>query len=227
MEEKRKKIAGFKTHTLTGAITGVAFIIFLLLHNLTQNIYLLLILLLFAIVGSALPDIDSDSSKPLKIIFTMLGILSSISIFHLGLIRSKDIWFLIFAPITNFIFVRYPLSMIFKKFTSHRGIFHSIPALVVSFLTAFTLSDFFPFSEISKFFLATSIALGFLSHLILDEVYAGVSFLGDPFKSSKSLGSCFEIISNSKFSTTLAYSIIFVLGYYNFERLKDVYQILF
>ena len=71
--------------------------------------------------------------------------------------------------------IRYGLANIFRHMTVHRGMFHSIPAMFVAGLIAF-LAYRHPVMEL-RAYLAIGVMVGFLSHLVLDELCA-VDFRG-------------------------------------------------
>ena len=70
------------------------------------------------------------------------------------------------------------------RFTKHRGLFHSLPAAIVSGLTLGVIIDYFTTSsDALVWFYVTFMFLGFILHLVLDEVYS-VNLLGASFKRS-------------------------------------------
>ena len=215
-------MAGFKTHTTYGAFTGAIISAVSYVNNWTTDYIILVIIFSSSVIGSFLPDIDSDTGKPVRIVFGLLSIIGSLLSIILVLYNYPErIEYLILIPILTFITIRYVVSYIFKKFTHHRGIYHSIPAMLIFFmLTALVVSEFqLDLSE--KILISTSVAMGFLSHLILDELYANTSFLGIPYKPNKAFGSALEFFSKSKISTTVAYLLLISLIYLNMNFLND------
>ena len=91
-------------------------------------------------------------------------------------------------------FISWPISLVFK----HRGFFHSIfPPLIL----------FFVFNSLNISFLAFSIALGYISHLIGDSLTKeGINFL-HPISTFKIKG----IISTGKLLETMIFLLIIVL----------------
>jgi hypothetical protein len=60
--------------------------------------------------------------------------------------------------------------------------------------------------------LAGGVMLGFLSHLILDEIYS-VDFNGIRIKLKASAGSAFKFFSSSVWGTAVCYGLLGALGY--------------
>ena len=164
------------------------------------------------LIGSFLPDVDVDTGTPFQIIFGFFSLLGSgIVIYYLIDNNISEIKYLIGLPVITFIFIRIVVGNIFKKFTAHRGIWHSIPALLISILATLQLVNRFDLSIMDKIIISISIGLGYLSHLILDEVYSMVNIGGVPFKVKRSLGSALEIVSKSKIATITAYILLLIL----------------
>jgi len=164
------------------------------------------------LIGSFLPDVDVDTGTPFQIIFGLFSLLgSSLAVYYLIANHILDIKYLIGIPIITFIFIRIVVGNIFKKFTAHRGIWHSIPALLISMLATLQIVNRFDLSIMDKMIISISIGLGYLSHLILDEVYSMVNIGGVPFKVKRSLGSALELFSKSKVATIFAYIILLIL----------------
>ncbi|MEF3691837.1 MAG: metal-dependent hydrolase [Candidatus Moraniibacteriota bacterium] len=107
--------------------------------------------------------------------------------------------------------VRFGGGYIFEKFTNHRGMFHSIPAAVLfGLLTIWLLNRFSIFQE-QKLFIGLAISVGYLGHLILDEIYSSVNLKGGSILPKQSLGGALKFYSSSKWASLSFYILIFVL----------------
>jgi hypothetical protein len=62
-----------------------------------------------------------------------------------------------------------------------------------------------------RLFLAGGVTIGFLSHLILDEIWA-VDFMGFKVKFNKYAGSALKFWSSSVTATVATYALLAVLG---------------
>ncbi len=149
------------------------------------------ILLAFAgVIGGILPDIDLHYSHPSRIIFSLLGILMSF-LWIFATENELSIIELWLAGLGIYLFVRYPLWKLFNKFTVHRGVLHSvISAILFGLLTV--LLSFYIFSRqpFTSWFIGFFVFLGFILHLLLDEIYS-VDFMGHRLK--RSFGTALKI----------------------------------
>jgi len=217
-------MAKFKTHITFGALIGLFSSIIISQITLSKNIITIFVSFTAVLLGSFLPDIDSDTSRTFKLIFNTLSlIVSALVLFYLIYSNVTDILFLILIPIASFLFVRYVIGYIFKKITHHRGIWHSIPYSVVVMLLTLIIADRFKASSIDKLIFSLSVGVGYLGHLILDEIYSFVNIGGIPFVPKKSLGSALKLYSNSKIATVIAFLLIIVLLYFSFPILVKVF----
>jgi hypothetical protein len=97
-----------------------------------------------------------------------------------------------------------------KYVTVHRGMFHSIPAMLIAGLVTF-LTYQHPVFEL-RVFLGVGVMLGFLSHLVLDEV-SGVDFRGLAPELHKYAGTSVKLQSTSWLANVFSYSLMLALGY--------------
>lgn len=211
-------MADFKTHLSTGIVLGICCAFFALINSILHEWNTLCLVIFLVSIGSFLPDVDSDSSISFKIIFYFLGIITAFFSLTWLILNSYTIVNLILIPFGIFLIIRFAFGYIFKKFTRHRGIFHSIPMAIISILLLLLLlNNFSNFDYYINFLLSVSIGIGFISHLILDELYAFINFNGKRFSPNKNLGSALKLWSNSKPITFFTYLTIFILIYIIFH----------
>jgi LexA-binding, inner membrane-associated putative hydrolase len=161
-------------------------------------------------LGGVLPDLDSDSSVPVRELFGLAAAATPFLIYG-RLERSgfnHEQTLVLLAGV--YLFIRYAVSEVFKRLTVHRGMFHSIPAMVIAALVVFLL--YHSPNRLLRCYLAAGTALGFLSHLILDEIYA-VDFMGFKLRLNKYAGSALKFFSPSWWATALTYAFLIVLAY--------------
>jgi len=201
------QLANFKTHMVVGAtVSGVSSTLLLSAGNITDSDALLLFTL--GTIGSLLPDIDSKTSIPFKVTFTLLSVfLSFIMIFskaNYSLIEQLILW------LASFYFMKLIVMKLFIELTSHRGIFHSIPmGFLLGILGTMLLKTLFWIDSSIAVWSGFFITLGFLTHLILDEVYS-VDLANKRMK--KSFGTAFTFYKkNNVFGTFVLYFLIIAL----------------
>jgi LexA-binding, inner membrane-associated putative hydrolase len=168
-------------------------------------------------IGGMLPDLDSDSGIPVRELFGLASVLAPLLLFHrvqsYGL-NSEQI-LVVLAGI--YLVVRYGLAELFRRVTVHRGMFHSVPAMIIAGLAVFVMyrQPDHPVAadELRKrLYLAAAVMIGFLSHLVLDELFA-VNLMGVVPKLNQFAGSALKLKSDSWSATLFTYAILCALGY--------------
>jgi hypothetical protein len=113
-----------------------------------------------------------------------------------------------------YFFVRYLLSAAFCRWTVHRGMFHSIPAMLIAGLVVYLC---YPSRDYAlRLYLGGGVMLGFLSHLVLDEL-CSVDFMGVRVRFNKFAGSALKFGSPSYSATLFTYTLLGVLGFLAFQ----------
>jgi membrane-bound metal-dependent hydrolase YbcI (DUF457 family) len=176
-----------------------------------------------SVIGSFLPDVDSDSGTPFRIVFDLFAFTGGCLVFYGCLQHTTLSWpqWILLPPIVVVI-IRYGIGSIFRRFTRHRGIFHSIPAVLIATFSTPILLRFFVLSAGDIAAISLSVGLGYLSHLILDEVYATVNFEGSKFTPKKSLGSALSFTGSSQRITGAAYALVLILVVFNWPLLSQL-----
>lgn len=205
-------MASFKKHISWGVFIGIAVIIAGLLLSIISGVELIFWVFLAVLIGSFLPDLDLDEGVPFQILFGLLGAgLSGTVFFSIYKNGARDLKSLFFLPIVVFLAVRFVAGYIFERFTNHRGIFHSIPAAILSGLLAIWILDFADILNSERFIMGVAVSCGYLGHLILDEMHASINLHGHSLLPKQSLGSALKFYSSSKMVTLFVYILIFAL----------------
>jgi hypothetical protein len=159
-------------------------------------------------LGALTPDLDSDSGLPIRELFGLAGAVFPLFLIprlrHSGLTLEQLLCVLIGA----YLFIRYGLSQVLKRVSVHRGMFHSIPALFISGLAIF-IAYSHEILEV-RMYMAGGMMLGFLSHLMLDEIFA-VDLRGLP-RLKQSFGTALKLTSQSWKATLFCYVLLFGLA---------------
>ncbi len=101
-------------------------------------------------------------------------------------------------------FVRFGIGEALHHLTVHRGMFHSIPAAILFGELAFLLSSGDPVVRCYK---AAAVVIGYLSHLLLDELYSMPGFSGQlGFK--KSYGTAMKLYGRHGWANVIAYAAL-------------------
>ena len=169
-------------------------------------------------VGGMLPDLDSDSGVPVRELFGLAAAVIPLMLvrrlIHAGVSTEAILASLLFG----YVFIRYFVANLFRRLTVHRGMYHSVPAMLVAGLCVY-LAYHSPDRTV-RLLLAGGVMLGFLSHLLLDEIYS-VDWRGMKPKLKASAGSAFKFGSTSLFATGTCYLILgglLYLAYLDYKK---------
>ncbi len=154
-------------------------------------------------VSGMLPDLDSGPGKPMheSISFAAaaLPMMMADRFKHWGWSHES----IILAGAAIYLFIRFVLYHFLKHWTVHRGIFHSIPVALIFTEIAFLVCTT---GDIDlRYYKAGAVTLGFMSHLILDEIWS-IDFRHLRLKSS--FGTAIKMWSECKWATAVAYAIV-------------------
>jgi hypothetical protein len=161
-------------------------------------------------LGGLLPDLDSDSGVPVRELFGLAAVLTPFLLMRQlaakGLTPEQTL--VVLGGI--YFFIRYGLANLFKRLTVHRGMFHSIPAMLIAGLLVFHM--YHHPQRLIRIYLAGGVMLGFLSHLVLDEL-CSVDFSGATVRLNKFAGSALKLASSSWAATAVTYLLLASLSY--------------
>jgi hypothetical protein len=175
-------VASFLGHLVGGAAVSASAALGVESLGWTQPDQILGLFVL-GVAGGLLPDIDSDNSTPVKVFFTLLGVAMA---FLVSFSYADDYPILGLALIWSAVFlvVRFGIFELFARFTVHRGIWHSWLAAAFSALAVADAAHHLGgFSAWESWLAGFFVALGYLTHLCLDEI-ASVDLLRNRVKRS-------------------------------------------
>jgi hypothetical protein len=121
-------------------------------------------------VAGMLPDLDSASGRPIR---ESLGFGAAV-VPMLLIDRFQQMNLppatMVLAGTFVYLLIRFGLGWFLKNYTVHRGMFHSIPALAIVAIIGYLVTGS---AELyTRYFHAGALAAGYLSHLVLDEIYS-------------------------------------------------------
>jgi hypothetical protein len=167
-------------------------------------------------VGGLMPDLDSDSGVPVRELFSLAAVVTPLMmlrrLINMGLSHEQ----VLAVMGGTYIFIRFGLSWVFRWLTVHRGMFHSLPAMLIAGLSIFLL---YHSPDVGiRYYLAAATMIGFLSHLVLDELYS-VNFMGVKLHRNKFAGSAVKFYSKSWPATVTCYTILGGLAFVAWSEL--------
>lgn len=203
-------MASFRTHISFGIALGVLSAIGIASLALVPAEWSYLVLVgLMVTIGALMPDIDSDSGIPFHVTFGSLALVAGgLGALYAYTAWPGNYWLLLGVPVAAIFIVWGVIGVIFKKFTRHRGMAHSIPAAILAGLITFSVTTYLGFADWQAFLLGLALTAGYILHLILDEVWAGMNFHGQLFVPNKAFGSALKLVSHDHRLTVITYLAI-------------------
>jgi hypothetical protein len=201
-------MAGFRMHVGTSSALGVGYAA--TLHSV-YAVPMPTATVAGALCGFAgmLPDLDSDYGVPLREAMSFAA--ATIPVFLVNRFESLQLSreSMIIIAIVLYLFVRFGIGTMIRKFTVHRGMFHSIPAMLTFGGITYLLTGGFPTNE--RYMMAGGVMGGFFSHLLLDEIYA-VEFKTGRWRTKKSFGTAMKLWGGNSKSNFAAYAKLAIVG---------------
>jgi len=184
-------VANFNTHLAGAALGSGILATFCYNAQLTDPDHSAILWVIGTLAG-LLPDVDSNNSTSLKIIFNAL----SMMIAALLIIRMSRIYSLLWISCTilaTYLTLRWAVLPIFKKVTVHRGGWHTLLAGACISMTIINLSWYSAHTTaLFAWLLGIATSMGFAIHLVLDEIY---SFDLSNLKIKRSFGTACKLIN--------------------------------
>lgn len=196
-------MAGFHTHITVSTVVGVGYAI---VGDTVFHLPLSTCAIgggLCAISG-IMPDLDSDHAVPARETLSFLAAVAPMLLFYRfhfeGLATEHMLLF--GAPL--YLMIRFGFGQMLKA-SVHRGMFHSIPAAIIAGLIAYVLCD--TGVSVGRDFKAVGATIGYLTHLILDEIWA-VELVGGRLHLKKSFGTAMKLFGNTSPANASTWSLL-------------------
>jgi len=162
-------MAGFKTHITTSTILGIAggAGAYGFYHIPAPTCVLAAGL---CGVSGMLPDLDSGPGRPLRESMAFAAAVVPMAMVDRFKAMGLGLEEIILVGGAMYLFIRFGLAALLRHYTVHRGMFHSFPACAIAAETAFLV--FGCERTDLRYFVAGAVVVGFMSHLILDEIWS-------------------------------------------------------
>lgn len=165
-------------------------------------------------LGGMLPDIDSDSGVPLRETMGFAAAVTPMLLVDRFQALGLNYEQMVLAAAGSYLFVRFGIAKLLMRYTVHRGMFHSIPALLIFTGVAFLLCGYGNLHL--RYFKAAGVFLGVLSHLLLDEIYS-VQWIRGRWRFKKSFGTALKLWGDDAWGNVstygkLAFIVVLILS---------------
>lgn len=206
-------MAGFKTHITFSSILGIGYgTAAYFLYDVPWPSCVLASGLCG--VSGMLPDLDSGPGTPLRESMAFAAAVVPVMLIHhlqrMGL--SNEMIILVCAGL--YLLTRFGGMALLKFFTEHRGMFHSLPAAAIFGEVAYLLASG---DTNLKLYKAGAVVLGYLSHLLLDEVYS-FSWSRGRVRLKSSFGTALKLIGHGWWPNISTYAKLAILSYLIFYQ---------
>lgn len=202
-------MAGFKTHITVSSVLGVGYGAAAFgVYHLPPSTCILAAGLCG--VSGMLPDLDSGPGRPLHESCSFAA-----AAVPMMLIDRFQAWglnheMIVLVGAAIYFLIRFGLPQVLKRLTEHRGMFHSIPTALIFGEIAFLLASG---TDVNlRLFKAGGVMLGFLSHLILDEIWS-VEFFSRHPGLKKSFGTAFKFIGKGWGPNLITFTLLGAISY--------------
>jgi membrane-bound metal-dependent hydrolase YbcI (DUF457 family) len=208
-------MAMFRHHISLGAVLAMIGTVTVFFYGMITDPTHLGVLFALCAFSSILPDFDIDTGIPFYLIFgTMSVACTGVVLYYTIAGHPTNVYVLIGVPFATLLICWFVVGTIVKHCTHHRGIWHSMPMLLVVSLGTYVASVYLNQVKETAALYAAAMAVGYLSHLWLDELWSNVDADGNPFTYKRSLGTAMKFFSDSRKVNVFTYALLAILVYF-------------
>ncbi len=202
-------MAGFKTHITTSTVLGIAGGA---VSKLYFDVPLETSILAAGLCGVSgmMPDLDSGPGRPLRESLAFAAAVVPMMCVDRFKAMQWPLESIILVGGAMYLLIRFGLATLLRKYTVHRGMFHSIPAALIA--GEITFLAFGSEKLDLRFFVSGAVVLGFMSHLILDEIWSIDFHRGLP-RLKSSFGTAIKFWGDSVWANISTYAKVVVLTF--------------
>ena len=144
-------------------------------------------------VSGMLPDVDSNAGKPLRESMAFAAAVVPMMMIDRFRQFGMSSELIVLAGAAIYLFIRFVVARLLRNYTVHRGMFHSLPAAVIAGEFAFLVVSG---DDVQiRCYKALAVVVGYLSHLILDELYS-VEWYRGRLRLKQSFGSAVKLFGS-------------------------------
>jgi membrane-bound metal-dependent hydrolase YbcI (DUF457 family) len=203
-------LADFRTHLTTSGLLGVAYGA---ASHLGYEMPVPTALLAGGLVtiGGVLPDLDSDNAIILRESLSLIAVVTPMMLLH----RYRE-WgwsneTIVLASAAAYLVIRFGLGSLVRRYTVHRGMFHSIPAAGIAGLLIYLLCSCTDMQ--TRMCKTGAIMLGYIWHLVLDEISSFETGEHGRVRIKRSFGTALKFFGKNGWANISAYGKLLLLAF--------------
>jgi hypothetical protein len=206
-------MAGFKTHITTSTALGVAYgATAYTMYGVPPSTSCLAGGL--CSVAGMLPDLDSDTGVPLRETLAFSAAVVPMLLLPRFVRMGLDHDSMALMTMMIYLIIRFPLANLIRRSTAHRGMFHSLPACLIFSEIVFLLCSGNDIS--TRLIKAGGLMLGFMSHLVLDEIWS-IDFSRGVPRLKSSFGTAIKLWGEKPVPNLFSWSCVALLTYLSID----------
>ncbi len=160
-------------------------------------------------VAGMMPDLDSGPGIPLRESVAFAAAVVPMLMIHRFQAMGLPLEAIILAGAAIYLAIRFGMTWLLKHYSYHRGMFHSFPSAAIAGLITFLA--FGSEEPLRRYFVSSAVVLGFLTHLVLDEIWSvKLGMFGPKFK--KSFGTALKFYGPVLWPNMLTYALALILA---------------
>ncbi|OHB70968.1 MAG: hypothetical protein A2V70_10295 [Planctomycetes bacterium RBG_13_63_9] len=161
-------------------------------------------------VSGMLPDIDSGAGKPLResmaFAAAIVSVMAADRLKQFGLSPET----IVLACVGVYLLIRFALAALLRRYTVHRGMFHSLPAAAIMGELAFLLASG---DDVRlRIYKAGAVVIGYVSHLLLDEIYS-LQWHRGRLRLKQSFGTALKLVGHGWWPNVSTFTKLALLTY--------------
>jgi len=201
-------VPGFQAHITGSSIVGVGYAAAAWYVGGMSPVTCLLGGTVCAVAGM-LPDLDSGPDVTTRESVAFAAAIVPMLLLQQFQQTGMPMEAIILAGAVVYAAIRFGLTWLLEHYSTHRGMFHSLPAAAiagqVTFL-AFSHDD-----PMRRYFISGAVVLGFLTHLVMDEIWA-VRLGQFGAKAKNAFGTAMKFHGPVLWSNVVTYVLVVALG---------------
>ena len=160
-------------------------------------------------VAGMLPDLDSGPGVPTRESVAFAAAIVPMLLLQRFQQTGMPMEAVILAGAAVYAVIRFGMTWLLEHYSVHRGMFHSLPAAAIA--GQVTYLAFGHEDPMRRYFISGAVVLGFLTHLVLDEIWSvRLGLFGTKVK--KAFGTALKFHGPVLWSNIVAYVLVIALG---------------